>query len=150
MSTLIQASAADIDIMARTLYGEARGEGHLGMVAVAHVICERVRRRRWYGRDVAGHDDHSISAVCWKPWQFSCWNPGDPNLPLLSAVDLGDRHFRRAMSVACAVVNGEAGYGDVTQGSDHYHAMGIPTPKWAQGRRHTVAIGRHLFFNDIP
>ncbi|SOE00645.1 cell wall hydrolase [Caenispirillum bisanense] len=150
MSTPILATAADLDIMARTLWAEARGEGIPGMMAVAHVICERRRRRRWYGKSVPGFDDHTIAAVCRKEWQFSCWNAGDPNLPKLLAVDLSDRHFRRAMLVACAVVNGEAGYGDITQGSDHYYAMNTPIPKWARGRQHVVAIGRHLFFNDIP
>lgn len=150
MSALIQASATDIDILARTLWAEARGEGMPGMIAVAHVVLNRVKAGKWYGRKVSGYDDHTIAAVCRKPWQFSCWNDGDPNLPKLLNVDLSDRHFRRAMLIACAVVNGEAGFGDTTQGADHYYAAGTRVPDWADGRRHVVSIGRHLFFNDIP
>lgn len=146
----LQVTPADIDIMARTVWGEARGEGVLGMIAVANVIMTRVRRRRWYGTKVPGFDDHTIGAVCRKQWQFSCWLPNDPNLPKLQAVNLSDRHFRRAWMVACGVVNEEAGYGDPVVGSDHYYASGTPVPKWALSRRPVCAIGGHLFFNDIP
>ena len=34
-----------IDIMAKTLYGEARGEGKEGQIAVANVIKNRVKKR---------------------------------------------------------------------------------------------------------
>ncbi|WP_142851008.1 cell wall hydrolase [Telmatospirillum sp. J64-1] len=142
-------SATDIDILARTLYGEARGEGIAGMSAVAHVILNRVRRRRWYGAGVPGYPDHSIAAVCLKAWQFSCWNAADPNRPKLIAADLSDPALRRAMLVACAVVNDEPGFTDATQGADHYHTRSV-SPDWAQGRKPVVSIGGHLFYNDIP
>ena len=38
----------DLDILARTLYGEARGEGTEGMEAVANVIMNRYRKPKWY------------------------------------------------------------------------------------------------------
>ncbi|WP_142850946.1 cell wall hydrolase [Telmatospirillum sp. J64-1] len=148
MQTIITASAADLDILARTLYGEARGEGLNGMTAVAHVILNRAKRRKWYGR-CAGLPDHSISAVCRCPWQFSCWNPDDPNRAKLLAADLSDPAYRWAMLVACAVVNGAAGFGDATQGADHYHSRSV-SPAWAAGRKPVVSIGGHLFYNDIP
>ena len=40
------------DIMARTIYGEARGEGQRGMQAVANVIMNRVKAGSWYGASV--------------------------------------------------------------------------------------------------
>ena len=58
----------DIDIVARTLFGEARGEGPLGMRAVAHVIRNRVRDKRW--RD-------TYAEVCLRSKQFSAWNRGN-------------------------------------------------------------------------
>ena len=52
--------------MAKTIWGEARGEGLRGMQAVANVIMNRVDRGGWYGA--------SIKDVVLKPLQFSCWN----------------------------------------------------------------------------
>ena len=41
-----------IDIMAKTLYGEARGEGEEGLIAVGNVIKNRVKKKTWYGKTV--------------------------------------------------------------------------------------------------
>ncbi len=67
----------EINILAKTLYGEARGEGLSGLEAVANTIINRVNTakakggRFWWGND--------IISVCQKPYQFSCWNKKDPN-----------------------------------------------------------------------
>jgi hypothetical protein len=62
---------SDKQIMALTLYGEARGEPCEGKIAVGSVILERVEHRDWDGK--------TIPEVCLKPWQFSCFNEKDPN-----------------------------------------------------------------------
>lgn len=64
-------TAGDIDILARTIYGEARGEPWEGKIAVAWVVRNRAERGGWWG--------DTIREVCLKPWQFSCWNETDPN-----------------------------------------------------------------------
>ena len=51
------------DILARTIWAEARGDGWEGMQAVASVVLNRVKQNSWYGK--------SIVAVCLFPWQFS-------------------------------------------------------------------------------
>ena len=38
----------DVDILARTIYGEARGEGQEGMEAVACVVMNRYKDHKWY------------------------------------------------------------------------------------------------------
>ena len=43
----------EIDTMARTIWGEARGEGTAGMVAVGNVILNRVAAGSWYGLSVS-------------------------------------------------------------------------------------------------
>ncbi len=87
----------EIDVLARTLWGEARGEGSTGMEAVASVILNRVEvaKRRghyWWG--------NKIIQVCQKPYQFSCWNKQDPNFKKLIAVTADDMHFATAQRVA--------------------------------------------------
>ncbi|PJB71692.1 MAG: hypothetical protein CO093_04590 [Alphaproteobacteria bacterium CG_4_9_14_3_um_filter_47_13] len=52
----------DIEILARTIWGEARGEGQKGMLAVASVIMNRVRCGGWWGS--------TIQDVCRKPYQL--------------------------------------------------------------------------------
>ncbi|AZD06253.1 Cell wall hydrolase [Pseudomonas chlororaphis] len=73
------ATEKDRDLLARTLWGEARGEGLAGQIAVAWTIRNRVndgKAKSWWGEGYAG--------VCQAPYQFSCWNKNDPNYPFLS------------------------------------------------------------------
>jgi spore germination cell wall hydrolase CwlJ-like protein len=132
-----------VDSLARTLWGEARGESVAGIEAVASVVLNRVARARargghWWGRDVDG--------VCRAPRQFSCWNPEDPNRAKLEAVTAADPVFATCLRVARRAVAGVLA--DRTLGATHYHAEGTH-PRWAKGRVPSAAIGRHLFYNDV-
>ena len=55
-------SDSDLMIMAKTIWGEARGESHNGQVAVAWVIRNRAERGGWWG--------NTIREVCLKDQQF--------------------------------------------------------------------------------
>ncbi len=129
------------DILARTLWGEARGEGTAGMQAVAAVIMNRVKTSRakpggmWWGNDVI--------SVCQKPWQFSCWNRSDPNMKKVMAVTANDPYFKNAQAIARAALAGTLR--DPTGGATHYHARGS-VPDWAKGQPPTATIGRHVFY----
>lgn len=134
---------ATIDTLARTVWGEARGEPNqqAGMGAVANVVLNRVRRQTYWGK--------TVREVCRKPYQFSCWNVGDPNLPKLSAVTASNPSFALALRVAEAAVNNQLP--DATLGATHYYARSmLQPPKWARGHAPCATIGSHLFFNDIP
>lgn len=126
---------AAVDVVARTLWGEARGEGAEGMQAVANVIANRVARPGWWGRDWRG--------VCLAPYQFSCWLPSDPNLIKLSMVTADDPAFAAALQIAASAVNGTLA--DITGGATNYHAVGIH-PAWADEMTVTAQIGRHVFY----
>eukprot|EP00731_Ephydatia_muelleri_P014889 Em0008g609a len=86
----------DVDVLARTLWGEARGEGRTGMEAVASVIINRVdwphEGSLWWG--------NTVEEVCKKPSQFAVWNAGDPNLAPMLAVTDADPQFRTALEIA--------------------------------------------------
>lgn len=122
-------------MLARTLWGEARGEGRRGLEAVANVIMNRARNPRWWGRDVV--------SVCKKPWQFSAWNPDDKNRRPMLAVTRADAQFAVALEVARQAIAGTLE--DRTKNSDHYHEQSI-RPVWSRGKRATAHIGRHKFF----
>jgi hypothetical protein len=130
-----------LDTLARTIWGEARNEPEAGMRAVANVVLNRIARvnpKRFGG---------TVEQVCRKKLQFSCWNPGDPNLPKLTAVTDSNAAFRACLEIARAAVDGELA--DNTIHSDHYHTKSV-LPKWAVGRTPAITIGHHLFYNDIP
>lgn len=132
------ATANAVDTLARTIWGEARGEGIPGMEAVASVILNRTANPSWWG--------HDIVSVCLQPWQFSCWNDGDPNKQKLHSVSLrSDPDFSSATGIAMRAVNGELP--DPTRGSDSYYALSMPIPpKWATRSAFTFIIGRHAFY----
>lgn len=121
--------------MALTIWGESRGESLLGKVAVAHVILNRVKADTWYGKTIHG--------VCRKPYQFSCWNIGDPNRDKLMAVDLGDKDYRDCMFAALGSVMDW--FPDPTKDADHYCTKAV-NPKWSAGKTPVRIIGNHKFF----
>ena len=142
------ADQLDIDTLARTLYGEARGESIDGMTAVAHVVLNRVAKPGWWTRNKDdGIPDDTIAAACRHPWQFSAWNENDPNRQKIEAVTLDDRTFQRCYAVALAVITGLPGFADPTDGATHYHTTGV-APDWAEGHQF-LSIGNHRFYTDI-
>lgn len=129
-----------VDVLARTIWGESRGQSLAGMEAVANVVLNRVkiaqaRGRFWWG--------HTIIEVCRKPFQFSCWNGNDPNLPKLLAVTERNIHFVTALRIARRAVMGTLV--DNTKGATHYHAHYV-SPRWARGQTPSVIIGDHIFY----
>lgn len=127
----------DIDVLARTIYGEARGEKTEGMIAVGQVILNRYRSNKWFAGD-------TIAETCQKPWQFSCWNMNDPNRKkLLNATEAVLKPF---WNIAERLINGE--YEDKTFGATHYHTKKIK-PAWAKGKTPCAIIGGHVFYNNV-
>ncbi|NQU60999.1 MAG: cell wall hydrolase [Rhodospirillales bacterium] len=132
-----------VDIVARTLYGEARGELVRGKEAIAAVIMNRARRgaeRRGYWWGATPVD------VSTKPYQFSCWNEGDPNRAKIEAVSQDNRTFQTCLRIARRALAGTLK--DPTGGATHYHAKGV-TPPWAKDRKPSAEIGNHKFYNNV-
>ena len=139
------ATEKDRDVLARTLWGEARGESLAGQIAAAWTIRNRVndgKAKSWWGESYAG--------VCQKPHQFSCWNRNDPNYVYLSgAKPIPFREFAQAQIAAEQVMSGKVP--DPTNGATHYYATTMPKPPvWVKGAKQTLELGRHVFFKDVP
>ncbi|HLF96155.1 MAG TPA: cell wall hydrolase [Methylococcaceae bacterium] len=128
----------DIDTLARTVWGEARGEGREGREAVASVVLNRLKNPARFG--------NSIEKICLQPFQFSCWNANDPNRPQLENADASDPVFAECLAIAQAAAQGRLA--DSVLGADHYHTDGV-SPDWSRGKVPCVTIGSHLFYNDI-
>lgn len=133
----------EADVLARTLWGEARGEGTEGMKAVASTILNRVKVAQEKGKYWWGNN---IIQVCQKPYQFSCWNRSDPNFKKLLSIDEKDLYFATAMRIARRAVIGQLE--DMTEGATHYHAAGIE-PYWARNERPVTVLGNHIFYKLV-
>ena len=134
-------TAADIEVLARTVYGEARGEIPLGKLAVAWVIVNRAKRAR-----------SGPAAAALKSTHFSTWNNargpggrGDANQLAMMTADLSDPVYGACMIAALQAAHGLKP--DPTGGARHYHARGA-RPKWAKDKPYET-IGRHRFYRGI-
>lgn len=128
----------EIDVMARTAWGEARGEGKEGMQAVLNVIMNRVKRGGWYGLTPA--------EVCQKPAQFSVWNKSDLNYGQMLAVTDADSNFALAKTLAAQAYHGLLP--DITNGATNYLALKSlsSVPSWASKMQQVASIGNHTFY----
>ncbi|MBY0292999.1 MAG: cell wall hydrolase [Alphaproteobacteria bacterium] len=130
----------DLDIFTRTLYGEARGEynqnGPIALITVANVIMNRFKRGGKYGK--------TLTEVCLKPRQFSCWNTNDPNRSLIQQDHLEkDPLFKFCRKVAQKTIKGI--WPDLTRDSDHYHTL-TAKPSWAKAGKVMLRVGHHIFY----
>ena len=148
---MISATIHDLDALARTVWGEARGEPVEGRAAVAHVVLNRARKAQEFkaknGRSHPLFGNGSIVGACIAAWQFSCWNLGDPNRVKMGRLTLGDGDFMQCVEIALKVIGGKKP--DTVSGATHYYADSIAPPKWAIGKIPVAVIGRHCFFNNI-
>lgn len=116
-------SKQELDLLARAVYGESRGEPYLGQIAVAAVIINRVLS--WQFPD-------TFAEVIYQRGQFSAVGDGQINL----------RPNQTAYRAARAALRGK----DPTNGALYFY-----NPKTAtrvgffRGRRVITKIGDHLF-----
>ena len=115
-------SSNDLYLLARVVYGEARGEPYLGQVAVAAVVLNRVKSSKF---------PNTIAGVVYEPWAFTCVNDGQINL---SPNDT-------AMKAAKDAVNGW----DPTYGCLFYYNPKTATSQWIRQKKVHLSIGSHVF-----
>ena len=135
LPTVTLSDLSDKEVVARTIYGEARGEGIIGMQAVACVIQNRARIGGWYGK--------SPREVCLRPFQFSCWNRTDPNRAKLLSIPPEDQQYQDALTIADRLLSGMLL--DITCDADSYEVRGT-NAYWAKGLTPVASIGKHEFY----
>lgn len=121
----------DVDLLARLIYGEARGEGAMGKLAVACVAMNRAAKPGWWGR--------TLKEVILKPYQFSCFNAEYRDILIAPTGAIWDV----CRSVASGVISGITV--DPTNGATHFYADTIAAPSWAASMVETAHIGHHIF-----
>jgi len=125
----------DIDILARTIYGEAKANSTMDAKAIACVVMNRCAYPNW---------PNTPAKVCKQPYQFSCWNNGDPNLDRIMSPN--DDWWPECQKIATAAVSGKID--DATMRSTHYHTREVK-PLWSKGKKPVYETDGHLYFNDI-
>jgi len=120
------------ELLARTAYGEARGEPEEGQPPPMHSILNRVKSGQYPG---------TVEAVVRQPRQFSAWNPEDPNREKMESAE-EDPVFEKILELAVRSFRGKTK--DPTGGATHYHRSDI-SPRWAPGMETTREIGAHRF-----
>ena len=110
-------------LLARLVYGEARGEPYKGQVAVAAVVLNRGKSSKF---------PNSVSGVIYQSGAFSVVSDGQINLtPDETAI----KAARDAMN----------GY-DPTNGCLYYYNPAKTTNKWMLSKPVLLRIGNHAFF----
>lgn len=151
----ILAAITDEEVVALTIWAEARREPLLGRIAVAAAIRTRViaNRAKAWGLGWRG--------VCLHYKQFSCWNPSETDenhLALMAeakklAIGIKPEtnfSLRSALWVARGAM--ADAFEDPTSGAAHYYSPTGMVPKgskptWARPpAKLTVTIGRHQFW----
>lgn len=117
-------SNSDIQLMARAINGEARGEPYEGQVAVGAVILNRVKDSRF---------PNTISGVIYQSGAFTAVADGQINQPIAQ-----DSTVYKAAQDA---MNGW----DPTNGCVYYFNPDTATNKWIWSRPLVKKIGKHRF-----
>lgn len=112
----------DVYLLARAIYGEARGEPYEGKVAVAAVILNRVRSSQF---------PNSIAGVIYQPLAFTAVADGQINLT----------PDEDALRAARDALNGW----DPSGGALYYFNPETATSKWIWSRKLITIIGKHRF-----
>lgn len=131
-----------VNIIARTLYAEARGEGNRGIEAVASVIYNR-----------AGGIPKNMPLVCLKYKQFSCWN-GLPDeerdgsgirirAPKGTARGKNKEIWKICNEVAIHLMRDL--WDSTVKSSNSYYNPQKANPDWGKQLRDPIVLGNHLF-----
>ena len=117
-----QSGSADVNLLARLISAEARGEPYSGQVAVGAVVLNRMKHPSFPA---------TMSGVIYQPGAFSCLQDGQFNQPVAESC------YRAARDA----LNGW----DPSGGAIYYFNPATATSKWIWSRPLIVTIGNHRF-----
>ena len=112
----------DVDLLARLISAEARGEPYEGQVAVGAVVLNRVEHASF---------PNSISGVIYQSGAFSCLDDGQFDEPVAESA------YRAAQDA----LNGW----DPSSGAIYYFNPSTATSSWIWSRPVILTIGKHMF-----
>ena len=121
-STSSTYSDSDVNLLAKLIYGEARGESYVGQVAVGAVVMNRIKSASF---------PNTMAGVIYQSYAFTAVSDGQINLTPNAT----------AKKAAQDAMNGW----DPTYGAIYYYNPATATSSWIFSRSTTVTIGNHVF-----
>lgn len=115
-------NSSNVNLLARLIYGEARGESYTGQVAIGAVVMNRIKSSKF---------PNTMAGVIYQSGAFTAVSDGQINLSPDST----------AKKAAQDAMNGW----DPTYGAIYYFNPNTATNKWIWSRPVTVVIGKHRF-----
>ena len=115
-------NTSNVNLLARLIHGESRGEPYTGQVAVGAVVMNRVKSSNF---------PNTISGVIYQSGAFDAVGDGQINMSPDST----------AKKAAQDAINGW----DPSYGAIYYFNPATATNKWIWSRPMTVTIGKHRF-----
>ena len=117
-----QSSSGDVNLLARLISAEARGEPYNGQVAVGAVVLNRMKHPSF---------PNTMSGVIYQPGAFTC---------------ISDGQFSQPVADSCYQAARDALNGwDPTGGAIYYFNPATATSKWIWSRPLLITIGKHRF-----
>lgn len=117
-------NTSNVQLLARAINGEARGEPYEGQVAVGAVILNRVKSSKF---------PNTIAGVIYQPGAFTAVSDGQIDVPIDSKSTV--------VKAAQDALNGW----DPSGGAIYYFNPNTATNKWIWSRPLTTVIGKHRF-----
>ena len=117
-------NVSDVQLLARAINGEARGETYEGQVAVGAVILNRVAHSSF---------PNTIAGVIYQPEAFTAVSDGQINVAI--------EESSTVVKAARDALNGW----DPTEGAIYYFNPDTATNKWIWSRPLIKTIGKHRF-----
>ncbi len=117
-------NTSDVQLLARAINGEARGEPYEGQVAVGAVILNRVKDSKF---------PNTIAGVIYQKGAFTAVADGQINVPIEEGATV--------VKAAQDALNGW----DPTNGAIYYFNPDTATNKWIWSRPLIKKIGKHRF-----
>ena len=112
----------NVNLLARLINGEARGESYTGQVAVGAVVLNRVRSSSF---------PNTSSGVIYQPGAFTAVSDGQINKPVVQS----------CVNAARDAMNGW----DPSGGALYYYNPAVATSSWIWSRPVVARIGNHVF-----
>ena len=113
---------SNVNLLARVISGEARGESYTGQVAIAAVVLNRVRHSSF---------PSTIAGVIYQPGAFTAVSDGQINITPPQS----------CYNAARDALNGW----DPTYGAIYYYNPVTATNSWIRSRKVITTIGKHVF-----
>ena len=119
---LSSSNNADLNLLSKLIYGEARGESYTGQVAVGAVVLNRISSSSF---------PNTMAGVIYQSGAFTAVSDGQINLTPNST----------ARKAAQDAINGW----DPTYGCIYYFNPNTATSSWIWSRPQVIQIGKHIF-----